>query len=82
MELFTTAVPPTMLLCLSLGLDYAAENLKTKKIQTLLMGRINLAAWIKIMCFDKTGTLTENELIYYGFSYVTQEDKEPFLEVA
>lgn len=79
MELFTTAVPPTMLLCLSLGLDYSVENLKTKGIQTLLMNRINLAARIKIMCFDKTGTLTENMLFFSGFIYKTVSEEGRYL---
>lgn len=66
-ELYTTAVPPILPLCLNLGLEYAVRNLKAKKIKTLLMGKINQAGRIKTMCFDKTGTLTENELYFKGY---------------
>lgn len=70
LELFTTSVPPTLPLCLTLGLEYSVKNLKEKKIQTLLMGKINLAGRVKVMCFDKTGTLTENNLIFHGFIHL------------
>lgn len=66
-ELYTTAVPPILPLCLTLGLQYGFIALRKKKIETLIIGRINQAGRIKIMCFDKTGTLTENNLIYKGF---------------
>lgn len=66
-ELYTTSVPPILPLCLNLGLEYAVSSLKDKKIKTLMMGKINQAGRIKVMCFDKTGTLTENDLLFEGF---------------
>ena len=67
LELFTTACPPTLPLCLTLGLELAVNNLKKKNVITILMNKINICGRIRIMCFDKTGTLTENRLIFSGF---------------
>ena len=63
-EIFTTAIPPTLPLCLMIGVEFSVERLQKKNIYTVKMQKIMEAGRINIMCFDKTGTLTENELSF------------------
>ena len=67
LDLFTTAVPPSLPLCLTIGLEFALERLKSQEIHCINVSKINEAGRVKFMCFDKTGTLTENSLIFSGF---------------
>ena len=73
LELFTTAVPPTLPLCLTLGLEFAVKNLKKFGISTINMEKINLAGRVSKWCFDKTGTLTENNMSFYGYLSLEKE---------
>ena len=79
LEFFATAVPPTLPLCLTIGLEFAQRRLKKYGIQTIIVDKINEAGRVKIMCFDKTGTLTENGLIFKGFMISEKFEKEIYL---
>ena len=79
LELFATAVPPTLPLCLTIGLEFAQKRLKKYGIQTIIIKKINEAGRVKIMCFDKTGTLTQNGLIFKGFMIAEKMNEEIYL---
>jgi cation-transporting P-type ATPase 13A2 len=62
LDLVTTAVPPILPLCMTVGTLYAIERLKENKIHCISPPRVNVAGRVNIMVFDKTGTLTEDGL--------------------
>ena len=66
-ELFTSAVPPSLPTCLSLGMSYSLYRLKAYNIFCINRERVNLLGTINTIVFDKTGTLTENFLDINGF---------------
>ena len=66
-ELFTSAVPPSLPTCLSLGMSYSLYRLKKYNIFCISRERITLLGTINTIVFDKTGTLTENFLDIKGF---------------
>lgn len=68
LDLFTTAIPPTLPLSLLIGIEFAGHRLKTKGIFSMIPGKINQAGRVKLFCFDKTGTLTENSLVLRGLA--------------
>jgi cation-transporting ATPase 13A3/4/5 len=63
LDLFTTAIPPTLPLSLVIGVEFASDRLRRKKIFSMMAEKINQAGRVKLFCFDKTGTLTKNTLI-------------------
>ena len=66
-ELFTTAVPPSLPTCLSLGMSNSLQRLKKCNIFCINRERVTLLGTINTIVFDKTGTLTENYLDINGF---------------
>lgn len=62
LEMFTTAIPPALPLCLSIGLGFASQRLTKRRVYNKILEKINEAGRIRLMCFDKTGTLTESSL--------------------
>ena len=66
-DLFTTAVPPSLPACLSIGITYSLSRLSDKGIFCIQRDRINKAGNVNILVFDKTGTLTEDHLDIKGF---------------
>ncbi|XP_078522757.1 putative cation-transporting ATPase 13A4 [Lissotriton helveticus] len=64
--MMTTAVPPSLLAALAVGVMYAQKRLKNKGIFCFSPQRINLWGQVNIVCFDKTGTLTEDGLDLWG----------------
>ena len=66
-ELFTSAVPPSLPTCLSLGMSYSLHRLKKFNIFCINRERVTLLGSINTIVFDKTGTLTENFLDISGF---------------
>ena len=66
-ELFTSAVPPSLPTCLSLGMSYSLHRLKKFEIFCINRERVTLLGSINTIVFDKTGTLTENFLDISGF---------------
>ena len=67
LDLFTTAVPPSLPACLSIGITYSLSRLSDKGIFCIQRDRINKAGTVNILVFDKTGTLTEDHLDIKGF---------------
>ena len=79
-ELFTSAVPPSLPTCLSLGMSYSLYRLKKFNIFCINRGRIALLGSINTIVFDKTGTLTENFLDISGFIPIIFNKKEKKFE--
>ena len=67
LDLFTTAVPPALPACISIGITYSLRRLKEKNIFCLNRERINIAGGVNMIIFDKTGTLTEDYLDISGY---------------
>ena len=67
LDLFTTAVPPSLPACISIGITYSLSRLSDKGIFCIQRDRINKAGTVNILVFDKTGTLTEDHLDIKGF---------------
>ena len=67
LDLFTTAVPPSLPACLSIGITYSLSRLSDKGIFCIQRDRINKAGSVNILVFDKTGTLTEDHLDISGY---------------
>ena len=74
-ELFTSAVPPSLPTCLSLGMSYSLYRLKKYNIFCINRERITLLGTINTIVFDKTGTLTENFLDINGFIPISINQK-------
>ena len=47
---------------MTVGIIFAINRLKKKKIYCISPPRVNIAGRVNIMVFDKTGTLTEDGL--------------------
>jgi cation-transporting ATPase 13A2 len=62
LEIFTTAVPPILPLCMTIGIEFSTARLRKKKIFCINPTKVNVAGRVKVCCFDKTGTLTEDSL--------------------
>ena len=78
LDLFTTAVPPSLPACLSVGITYSLSRLKTKNIFCIQRDNVNKAGSVNILVFDKTGTLTEDHLDISGYVSVKLNDKNQF----
>jgi len=78
LDLFTTAVPPSLPACLSIGITYSLSRLKDKGIFCIQRDRVNKAGSVNILVFDKTGTLTEDHLDIKGFVSVKMNKNNEF----
>ena len=78
LDLFTTAVPPSLPACLSIGITYSLSRLSDKGIFCIQRDRINKAGSVNILVFDKTGTLTEDHLDIKGFVTTRLNDNNKF----
>ena len=67
LDLFTTAVPPSLPACLSVGITYSLSRLKKKGIFCIQRDNVNKAGNVNVLVFDKTGTLTEDHLDISGY---------------
>ena len=79
LDLFTTAVPPSLPACLSIGITYSLSRLNDKGIFCIQRDRVNKAGSVNILVFDKTGTLTEDHLDIYGFVSVRMNKNKQFI---
>ena len=66
-DLFTSAVPPSLPACISVGITYSLGRLKKKGIFCIKRDDVNKAGNVNILIFDKTGTLTEDHLDISGY---------------
>jgi len=78
LDLFTTAVPPSLPACLSVGITYSLSRLKKKKIFCIQRDNVNKAGSVNILVFDKTGTLTEDHLDISGYVSVKLNENNQF----
>ena len=78
LDLFTTAVPPSLPACLSIGITYSLSRLSDKGIFCIQRDRINKAGSVNILVFDKTGTLTEDHLDIKGFVTTKINEQKQF----
>ena len=77
LDLVTTAVPPSLPACLSIGITYSLNRLKKKGIFCIKRDGVNKAGSVNIIVFDKTGTLTEDHLDINGYvSVKINKDKK------
>ena len=67
LDLFTTAVPPSLPACISVGITYSLSRLKKKGIFCIQRDNVNKAGTVNVLIFDKTGTLTEDHLDISGY---------------
>ncbi|CAD7927051.1 unnamed protein product, partial [Amoebophrya sp. A25] len=67
-------VAPTLLLCLMIAQNSAAERMfmSPARIKTLEPARLLMAGEVKVQCLDKTGTITEDGLDLSGTMPVQQ----------
>ncbi|KUI58868.1 hypothetical protein VP1G_06104 [Cytospora mali] len=72
LDLITIVVPPALPATLTIGINFALNRLKSKKIFCISPQRVNVGGKIDIMCFDKTGTLTEDGLDILGVRVVNR----------
>ena len=78
LDLFTTAVPPSLPACISVGITYSLSRLKKKGIFCIQRDNVNKAGNVNILIFDKTGTLTEDHLDISGYVTVKINDNNQF----
>ena len=78
LDLFTTAVPPSLPACLSVGITYSLRRLKKQGIFCIQRDNVNKAGSVNILVFDKTGTLTEDHLDISGYVSVKLNEKNQF----
>ena len=78
LDLFTTAVPPSLPACLSVGITYSLSRLKKQGIFCIQRDNVNKAGSVNILVFDKTGTLTEDHLDISGYVSVKLNEKNQF----
>ena len=78
LDLFTTAVPPSLPACLSVGITYSLSRLKKHGIFCIQRDNVNKAGSVSILVFDKTGTLTEDHLDINGYVSVKLNEKNNF----
>ena len=79
LDLITTAVPPSLPACLSIGITYSLHRLKKKGIFCIKREGVNKAGSVNIIVFDKTGTLTEDHLDISGYVTVKMDNNKQFL---
>ena len=79
LDLITTAVPPALPACLSIGITYSLHRLKKKGIFCIKREGVNKAGSVNIIVFDKTGTLTEDHLDISGYVTVKMDNNKQFL---
>lgn len=72
LDLITIVVPPALPATLTIGINFALNRLKAKKIFCISPQRVNVGGKLDIMCFDKTGTLTEDGLDILGVRVVNR----------
>ena len=77
-DLFTSAVPPSLPACISVGITYSLGRLKKKGIFCIQRDNVNKAGNVNILIFDKTGTLTEDYLDISGYVPVKLNDNNQF----
>ena len=78
LDLFTTAVPPSLPACISVGITYSLSRLKKKGIFCIQRDHVNKAGTVNILIFDKTGTLTEDHLDISGYVSVKINSENQF----
>ena len=78
LDLFTTAVPPSLPACLSVGITYSLGRLKKKGIFCIQRDNVNKAGNVNVLVFDKTGTLTEDHLDISGYVSVKINENNQF----
>ena len=78
LDLFTTAVPPSLPACISVGITYSLSRLKKKGVFCIQRDNVNKAGNVNILIFDKTGTLTEDHLDISGYVSVKLNDYNQF----
>ena len=78
LDLFTTAVPPSLPACISVGITYSLSRLKKKGIFCIQRDHVNRAGTVNILIFDKTGTLTEDHLDISGYVSVKLNEENQF----
>ena len=78
LDLFTTAVPPSLPACISVGITYSLSRLKKKGIFCIQRDNVNKAGNVNILIFDKTGTLTEDHLDISGYVSVKMNNDNQF----
>lgn len=72
LDLITIVVPPALPATLTIGINFALNRLKSKKIFCISPQRVNVGGKLDLMCFDKTGTLTEDGLDILGVRVVNR----------
>jgi cation-transporting ATPase 13A3/4/5 len=78
LDLITTAVPPSLPACISVGITYSLSRLKKKGIFCIQRDNVNRAGNVNILIFDKTGTLTEDHLDISGYVSVKLNNNNEF----
>ena len=78
LDLFTTAVPPSLPACISVGITYSLSRLKKLGIYCIQRDNVNKAGNVNILIFDKTGTLTEDHLDVNGYVTVKLNNSNQF----
>ena len=78
LDLFTTAVPPSLPACISVGITYSLSRLKKKGVFCIQRDNVNKAGNVNILIFDKTGTLTEDHLDISGYVSVKLNENNEF----
>ena len=78
LDLFTTAVPPSLPACISVGITYSLSRLKKKGVFCIQRDNVNKAGNVNILIFDKTGTLTEDHLDISGYVSVKINENNEF----
>ena len=78
LDLITTAVPPSLPACISVGITYSLSRLKKKGIFCIQRDNVNSAGNVNILIFDKTGTLTEDHLDISGYVSVKLNNNNEF----
>ena len=66
LDMITITVPPALPACMSVGIAFAINRLRKKRIYCIVPNRVNVAGRIDMMVFDKTGTLTEDGMDLMG----------------
>lgn len=71
LDLITITVPPALPAAMTVGVVFAVNRLKKKKIFCISPPRVNVAGRVNMMVFDKTGTLTEEGLEVSGYRAIS-----------
>ena len=73
LDMITITVPPALPACMSVGIAFAINRLRQKRIYCIVPNRVNVAGRIDMMVFDKTGTLTEDGMDLMGVQMVGKD---------